>query len=415
MKLIIRNATIVSPGHKSHLKIQDIVVEDGVLVAISDRAESAGHQEIDQPGLHVSAGWFDSSVSFGEPGFEERGGIANGLDAAAAGGFTDVALQPDTHPVIDNQSQVLFARQKVTHAVGLHPIGALTRKMEGQDLAELYDMHLAGAIGFGDYKRNIDNANLMKIALQYTQDFGGLVIAHSQDSTIAGKGVVHEGPAAMRLGLKAIAPLAEELMVARNLQLLEYAGGRLHIPCLSTPGAIGRIREAKAKGLAVTCSASVHHLVLTDEALSEFDSNAKVSPPLRDEAIRKQLVEAVLDGTIDAVTSDHRAIDIEHKKLEFDLAMDGTIGLESALGALLTVLPLEVAVEKLTAARDIFKIDGRGITIGKPANLTLFDPSATWTFGREHIISKSKNSAFEGCRMQGRVVGIVARQHVIIN
>jgi dihydroorotase len=300
------------------------------------------------------------------------------------------------------------------NATDLYPIGALTMGSEGNDLAELFDMKNAGAIAFGDYNKAIQNANIQKIALQYVQDFDGLVISYCMDNSIKGKGIVHEGPVSTKLGLKGIPTLAEELHIARNLFLLEYTGGKMHIPTISTIKSIELIKEAKAKGLQVTCSVAVHQLVLTDDKLEGFDSRYKVNPPLRDEATRKALINAVIDGTIDCISSDHNPLDIEHKKLEFDLAKDGTIGLESAFGALQTVLPLEVIIEKLTSVKSIFGIEENTIEVGSRANLSLFKINNDWTFTKENILSKSKNSAFLGQAMKGKALGIYNNNTLIL-
>jgi dihydroorotase len=302
---------------------------------------------------------------------------------------------------------VHFVKQKAADApTNLYPIGALTKNSEGKDLAELYDMKNAGAVAFGDYGKSLSNANLLKIGLQYVQDFDGLVIAFAQDETIKGNGVVNEGVVSTRLGLKGIPDLAEELIIARNLFLLEYTGGKLHIPTVSTAKSVALIKEAKAKGLSVTCSVAVHHLVLTDEKLDGFDTRYKVSPPLRTEANRQALLTGVIDNTIDCITSDHNPMDIEHKKMEFDLAKNGTIGLESAFGALLTVLPLEKVIEKLTSGDTVLNIEKQVIDINSKANLSLFEIDSNWTFSKEAILSKSKNSAFLGQPMQGKALGI---------
>jgi dihydroorotase len=368
------------------------------------------------PNLHVSKGWMDSSVSFGEPGYEDRETIENGLQVAAKSGFTAVALQPNSNPTIDNQSQVRFVLDRAKHqATTLYPIGALTKGSEGTDLAELFDMKNAGAIAFGDYKKALQNANLQKIALQYVQDFDGMLIAFCQDSTLKGSGIANEGAVSTKLGLKGIPALAEELHVARNLFLLEYTGGKMHIPTISTQGSIQLIKEAKAKGLQVTCSVAVHNLVFNDEMLMGFDSRYKVLPPLREEATRKALIAAVSDGTIDCITSDHNPLDIEHKKLEFDLAKDGTIGLESAFGALLTLLPLESIVEKLVSSKLIFNIENPSIAIGNKADISLFTTEDQWLFEKENILSKSKNSAFLGQKMKGKAVGIYNNGQLIID
>jgi dihydroorotase len=327
-----------------------------------------------------------------------------------------MALQPNSNPIIDNQSQVHFVKQKAANsATELFPIGALTKNSEGKDLAELYDMKNAGAVAFGDYGKSLANANLLKIGMQYVQDFDGLVIAFAQDENIKGNGVANEGIVSTRLGLKGIPNLAEELMVARNLFLLEYTGGKLHIPTISTAKSVALIKEAKAKGLNVTCSVAVHHLVLTDEKLDGFDTRYKVSPPLRTETDRQALIAGVLDNTIDCITSDHNPMDIEHKKMEFDLAKNGTVGLESAFGALLTVLPLEKTIEKLTSGKAILNIEKQTVAEKNKADFSLFQIDTDWTFTKQDILSKSKNSAFLGQAMKGRALGVYNQGKLVVS
>lgn len=417
MNVIIRAAKIIDPQSTHHNQIVDILIVDGIINKIgTEIAAPDNFEEIKKDNLHVSKGWFDSSVSLGEPGFEDRETISHGLTVAAKSGFTAIALQPNSYPVIDNQSQVLFVKNKALQsATALYPIGALTKGSDGKDMAELYDMKNAGAVAFGDYNKSQANANMLKIALQYVQDFDGLAIAFSQDEMIKGHGVVNEGVVSTQLGLKGIPNLAEELQIARNLFLLEYTGGKLHIPTISTAKSAALIKEAKAKGMAVSCSVSVHHLVLTDAKLENFDTRYKVSPPLRTEADRTALLAAVLDGTIDMITSDHNPMDIEHKKMEFDTAKDGTIGLESAFGALLTVLPLEIVIEKLTAGTKTFKIDSPAITEGNNANISLFNPEGSKSFSKVAILSKSKNSAFLGTTVQGTVYGVINQNKIILS
>jgi len=421
MTTIIREAKIIDQESTFHNKTADILIVDGIIKKIGiSLPNSENVEEIKLDNLHVSQGWFDSSVSLGEPGFEDRETIANGLNVAAKSGFTAIALQPNSFPIIDNQSQINFVTTKANgFATQLFPIGALTKNSEGKDMTELFDMKNAGAVAFGDYNKSLDNANLLKIALQYVQDFDGLIIAFAQDSNIKGSGVANEGVVSTKLGLKGIPNLAEELQIARNLFLLEYTGGKLHIPTISTEKSVQLIKEAKAKGLNVTCSVAVHHLVLTDEKIAGFDTRYKVSPPLRTETDRKALITGILDNTIDIITSDHNPIDIEHKKMEFDLAKNGTIGLESAFGALLTVLPLEKLIEKLTAGKTIFvpEISEKSQTIdeGKKANITLFNPIGKSIFTKENILSKSKNSAFLGMEIRGKVYGIFNQGKIILN
>ena len=416
MKLLIRNATVVDILSPHHLKTIDLKINGNTIEEIGKQITiSDDYTVLELANLHVSPGWFDSSVSLGEPGFEERETIQNGLRVAALSGFTAIALQPNTFPVLDNQAQIRFVKEKAKeNAVNVYPIGTLTKNAEGADLAELFDMKRAGAIAFGDYGKAISNANLLKIGLQYGQDFDGLVISFPQDEKIKGNGVVHEGTVSTRLGLKGIPALAEELMVARDLFLLEYTSGKLHIPTLSSAHSVELIRKAKAKGLAVTCSVSVHHLVLTDDKIDCFDTRYKVSPPLRDDFHRKALIQGVLDNTIDMITSDHNPIDIEHKKMEFDFAKNGTIGIESAFGALQTILPTELIIAKLTAGKGVFGLAQIVIQVNQTADFTFFNPEKKWLFTKESILSKSKNSAFLGQEMQGKVYGIYNNEQLIL-
>ena len=408
MKTLLKNATIVDPSSAFHLQEVDVLIADGKIAQIGPSLSADGTcTVVELTNLHLSPGWFDSSVSLGEPGYEERETIANGLQLAAKSGFTAIALQPNSTPVLDNQSQIQFVQNKAKgFATTLHPIGAFTKESAGKDMAELFDMKNAGAIAFGDYSKNIDNANILKIGMQYLHDFNGLLLLFCQDNNLKGQGIANEGIQATRLGLKGIPNLAEEIQVARALFLAEYCDGKIHLPTISTAKSVQLIQEAKAKGIRVSCSVSVHHLVLNDSCLTNFDSRYKVSPPLRAEADRLALIEGVLNGSIDCITTDHNPIDIEHKNLEFDLAKDGTIGLESAFGALQTVLPLDVILDKLTAGKKIFGIAASAIEVGATAELTLFNPVVDWVFEAPHILSKSKNAALLGHKMKGVAYGI---------
>ncbi|MBU0940290.1 MAG: dihydroorotase [Bacteroidetes bacterium] len=409
MNIILRSAKVISSQSLFHNKTVDILIANGLIKKIAASITNEEKiEEITLENLHVSEGWFDSSVSLGEPGFEDRETIANGLLVAAKSGFSAIALQPNSFPVIDNQSQVNFVLNKsLGFATQLYPIGTLTKEAAGHDMAELFDMTKAGAIAFGDYNKSIANANLLKIALQYVQDFDSLVITFPQDEKIRGNGVANEGIVSTGLGLKGIPNLAEELQIARNLFLLEYTGGKLHIPTISTAKSVALIKEAKAKGLSVSCSVSVHHLALTDEKLEGFDTRFKVAPPLRTEVDRQALLEGILDDTIDMITSDHNPIDIEHKKMEFDMAKNGTIGLESAFGVLMTILPLDKIIEKLTVGKEVFKIERDIIQEGSRVNMTLFSPEGSGVFTKASILSKSKNSAFLGQKTSGKVYGVI--------
>lgn len=417
MNLIFKKAVIIDKDSPLNNQTVDIQIENGIIKKIGKNIAAAdGYETIELENLHISKGWFDSSVNLGEPGYEDRETLANGLNVAALSGFTDIALQPTGNPIAEKQADISFLMTKSAHAATkIHPIGALTKNSEGKDITEMFDMKNTGAVAFGDYNKSISDAAILKIALQYVQDFDGLVIAYSQDDKIKGKGIVHEGIVSTQLGLKGIPTLAEELQIVRNLYLLEYTGGKMHIPTVSTAKSVKLIKDAKAKGLNVTCSVAIHHLLLTDSTLNDFDTRYKVAPPLRPDTERKALIKGILDGTIDCITSDHNPIDIENKKLEFDLAKDGTIGLESAFGALQTILPLDVIVEKLNAAKAIFGIQNHEIAEGAPASFTLFNPEGNWTFEKTDIKSKSKNSAFLGQKLKGKAYGIYNQGKLILN
>ncbi|WP_353087022.1 dihydroorotase [Flavobacterium sp.] len=417
MTTVLKSVTIVDPKGAYHHQCVDIHLKDGLIHAIGENLPLPQEaQVIELPNAFVSPGWFDTSVVLGEPGFEAAETIANGLQTAASSGFTEIMVQPHTLPVADNAAVLHLLHQKASgQATAIHPIGALTMGSAGQALAELYDMQQAGAIAFGDYKKSMKNANLFKIALQYVQDFNGRVLAYCEDDTLRGNGVVNEGITATRLGLKGIPSLAEELQVARNLFLLEYTGGALHIPTLSTAKSVALVREAKARGLNVTCSVAVAHLVLTDGVLESFDTRYKLSPPLRTAHDREALWEGLRDNTIDCITTDHHPVDIEYKKVEFDLAHEGSIGLESAWGALAAVLSMDLIVEKLTAGRAIFGLPLAVIAPGAAVNLTLFTTEESGTFTADQIRSTSKNAALLGQPTRGKVLGIAREKHLMLN
>ena len=358
MNILLRSATIIDASSKHHLKKRDILIENGIITTIKTSITNTNKaKEFNLANLHISQGWFDSSVSFGEPGFEERETITNGLKTAAHSGFTHVAVNTNLNPVTDSKSTIKFLKSEASqNSVNLYPIGALSNKCEGENLAELYDMKNEGAVSFYDYKKPIENPNLLKIALQYSQSFDGLVQSFPFEKAIAKQGMVNEEVNSTLLGLKGIPALAEELQIIRDLYILEYTGGKLHIPTISTKKSVALIKEAKKKGLQVTCSVAISNLILTDDVLETFDTNYKLLPPLRTKTDIKALIKGLKEGVIDGVTSDHNPIDIEHKKTEFDHAYYGSIGLESCFGALNNVLDLETTIKTLTVLKETFRI-----------------------------------------------------------
>jgi len=410
MNILLKSAKIVCPENKGlHLKKRDILIKKGVIEKIGATVEAPANTKlVEKDNLHVSLGWFDSSVSFGEPGFEERETIANGLFTAGKSGFTDIVLNPNTHPVPDTSSDVVFLKERGQgKATKLYPLGTLTKNAEGIDLAELFDMRNAGAVAFFDFKKQISNPNLLKIALLYAQNFDGLVYSFPQDGDIKGKGVANEGEVSTKLGLKGIPALSEELQIARDLFILEYTGGKLHIPTISSAGSVKLIAEAKKKGLDVSCSVAVHNLFFSDETLVGFDTNFKVSPPLRAKSDCKALIKGVKNGTIDFVTSDHIPMDVEHKRVEFDNAKNGTLGLESSFGCLNTIFELDETISLLTQGRSRYEIEAPKLEEGAKACLTLFNPEGEYTFDIKDILSTSKNSMYVGATLKGKVYGII--------
>lgn len=409
MKILVKSARIVDNESPYNNKVMDILVENGIITEVASTIKiRKADLEIKFNNLHVSQGWFDSSVSFGEPGFEDRETLENGLKTAAYSGFTAIALNPANDPITENKGTVSYLLKKAENQpVSLLPIGALTRRSESKDLAELYDMQQAGALAFGDYKRSVSNPNLLKLALQYSRNFDGLIMSYPQEDRIALNGQVNEHENSTLLGLKGIPALAEELQITRDLYILEYTGGKLHIPTISTAKSVDLIRDAKERGLDVTCSVAVHNLFFTDEVLSEFDTNAKVLPPLRTKNDIKALVAGVRDGTIDMITSDHIPMDVEHKKVEFDNALFGTLGLESAFGALMQIFSLKTVIKMLTSGKARFNLNEAAIDEGSPANFSFFDPDKEYTFQKEHIWSSSQNSLFLGKELKGKPYGIL--------
>jgi len=397
---------------------KDILIVNGIIKEISNNISTKkNYTVVELDNLHVSTGWFDTSVSFGEPGYEERETIENGLKVASKSGFTAVAVNPNTNPIIHNKTSIEFVKNKaLSSATNLYPIGALTQESKGIEMAELYDMQQSGAIAFGDYNKPIENDNLLKVALLYAQNFDGLIFSFPKNKKIASEGVAHEGVNSTKLGLKGIPALAEELQISRDLFLLEYTGGKLHVPTISTEKSVKLIKDAKKKGLNVSCSVAIHNLILTDDELEGFEANKKVNPPLRTTKDTRALLKGLKDGTIDIITSDHNPIDIEYKKVEFSIAKDGTIGLESAFGALATVLDTATIVKCLSEnPKKRFGVETSSIDVNQKADITLFNTEGKTIFSEIDIISASKNSVFLGKELKGKAYGVINNNQLILN
>lgn len=414
--ILLKNATIIDASSPLNGKKRDVLIKNGKIENISSSIENSEAKIIQKDNLHLSIGWIDTSVSIGEPGFEERQTLKNGIKAAAAGGFTTIMLNPNNQPNPQDQSGVMYLKNVTANqAVSILPVGSFTLNQDGEHLAELYDMQKAGAVSFYDYKHEVTNANLLKVGLQYTSSFNGVVQSYPQNKDIAGKGMVNEDLVSTNLGLKSMPSLAEELQIARDLRIAAYTKGRLHIPTVTTAEGLKLIKEYKKSSKNVSCSVSIHHLTLSSNELESFDANFKLQPPLRDEKEVKQLQKFLHSDVIDVVTSDHMPLTIEHKDLEFDRATAGSIGMESAFGALNKLIATDRAVELLTNGYAVFNQERPQIEEGQIANLTVFEPDTTYTFEKSNIISTSKNSAFLGKTMKGKVIGIINNKKALWN
>jgi dihydroorotase len=406
MNFLIKYATILFPGSPYHQQTADVLVENGIIKSIAPSID-ADAEVFDARNSYLSPGFFDLNCNMGEPGLETKEDLTTGLQAAAAGGFTGLAIMPDTQPPVHSKTEVEYLLNRTKgNLVEVHPLGTISHKREGKDLAEMYDMYLSGAKAFTDGNSPVKDAGLMERALLYAQGFGALIFSYPEDVAIAGKGKVHEGLVSTLLGMKGIPSLAEELMIARDLYLAEYTGSPIHFSTISTERSVELIREAKRKGLSVTCDVAAHHLILTDEALLGFDSQYKVKPPLRTQSDIDALIAGLNDGTIDAIVSQHTPHEIEFKEVEFETAAYGIIGLQTVLPlALQAGLTAEAIVEKLAVnPRNILSIKAPELQEGQYANFTVFNEDSTWSFDKDTNRSKSANSPFIGQNLKGKVL-----------
>ena len=415
MKVLLKSVKIIEPGTALNGQTKDLVIHDGVIAAISESGTSPteGYEIIAGNQLNVSPGWFDLHVNLGEPGYEQREDLISGTLAAATGGFTGVLCMPSTEPALDSKSGIAFIQSRTNgNIVDVIPAGAITVNRDGKDLAELYDMWISGAPAFTDDQRPLQNAGMMQKALQYCKDFGAKVMVFPEDKDLAGKGQMNEGETSTSLGIKGSPSIAETLIIQRDLKLLEYTGGSVHFSTISTAASVDLIRAAKSKGLKVTADVSVHHLYFNDQVLEGFDTNFKVKPPIRTEVDRIALIEGLKDGTIDAITTDHRPFDIESKKKEFDLASFGIAGLETGFGAInqavKNLLPMESIINCLAIhPRKILGLPIPTIKIGEKANLTIFDATSEWLAETQHLKSKGCNNPFIGKKLKGKSIAII--------
>jgi dihydroorotase len=416
VNLLVKNGRVVDPARKLD-SVTDILIVDGKIRSIGKLANE-DFPKLDANGLIVAPGFFDIHVHLREPGTEEAETIATGGAAAVAGGFVAVAAMPNTKPSNDNPSitSYIISEARRSSPALVFPIGAITKKQKGETLAEIGEMVEAGIIGISDDGKPVMDGRLFRRALEYAQLFDLPVIQHCEDLNLSQGGVMHEGATSARLGLKGIPAAAEDTMVSRDLILAEVTGGKYHVAHLSTRRAVEMVRAAKAQGMKISAEVTPHHFTLTDAAVSEYDTNAKMNPPLRSQDDVNALREGIQDGTIDAIASDHAPHHINLKMLEFDKAPFGITGLETAVGLTLTQLklPLPRLIEMLSLnPQKIMRVRPWGIFEGSEAHLTILDLGRQWKFDVNQSKSKSRNSPFHGWDMKGKAVGTIVSGKVV--
>jgi dihydroorotase len=410
MKHLFTQVNVVDTSSPYHGETVNILIEADQIVAIGAEVTDAKAKIIEGNGACISPGWVELHSNFCDPGYEEREDLKSGAKAAARGGFTSVVLTPATNPVIQAKADIEYLLKKGDDtAINIYPLGALSRNLQGQELTEMYDMAQAGAVGFYDDKHAIKNPNLLKLAMLYTREFAPIMV-HPRHPDLTEGGQMNEGPTSTYLGLKGIPAFAEELTIARDLFIAEYTARGLHFAGISTKGSVELIRQAKARGLAVTADVNFYNLILTETALKEYDTNFKVNPPLREQEDVDALLEGLKDGTIDAIAIDHVPQDVERKRCEFDLASFGMAAIESAFTALhpaIAQIGLATAIEKLThGPRAVLNLPKIRIAEGSIAELTVFNPDALVNSTHAKPLSLAANNPFWGKPGKGGVLGI---------
>ncbi len=409
MKILIQSARIIDPHSSAHLKTKHVLIDNGRIADMPAKLVAAD-RVIHAEGMILSPGWFDLGTQSGEPGFEQKEDVESLAQAAMAGGFTELAVLPNTQPVIQTRADVnYFLRGNASRLVQMHALAAVTRFTKGEEFTDMMDLHHAGAMAFTDGLKTIWNTDIFLKTLQYLQAFNGLLIDHPEDIWLNLYGQMNESPVSARLGLKGIPALAEEIALSRNLKLLAYAGGRLHVARISTSRALRLMRSARRR-ISVTCDITAYQPLLDDSLLEGFDTNYKVNPPLRGKRDNEALIRGLEDGTVDVICSGHVPQDAECKQVEFDQAEPGIISLQTVganLAELSARIPWEVLIEKIAVnPRKVLGLPPVVIEPGEKANLTLFDPQATWVLNEHTNKSKSKNSPWWGKTLKGKAVAV---------
>jgi dihydroorotase len=424
MKLLIANGHLIDPDANENTGM-NVLIEDGKVAAWLRHDERAPEdaEVFDATGMLVAPGFIDLHVHLREPGQEYKETIATGAECAAVGGFTSVCCMPNTAPINDNAAITRFIIEQAKRAgfANVFPIGAITKASDGTELAEMGEMKTAGIVAVSDDGRPVPNAGMMRRALEYAKDFDLTVVDHCEDKSLSAGGVMHEGRMSLLLGLKGMPALAEDLDAVRDVLLGETTGAKIHLAHVSTRGAIEAVRNAKAKGLRVTCEVAPHHFTLTDESVEGYDTNMKMSPPLRSAEHLEAILEAIKDGTIDAVATDHAPHHADEKNLEFDRAPFGITGLETAIGLAFEKLvhPGLINLVRLvelfsTNPARIFNLKNRGtLKSGSIADVTILDPDLKWTYKVSETKSKSKNSPFDGAKFTGAAVATIVGGKIV--
>ncbi|HEY8659743.1 MAG TPA: dihydroorotase [Chitinophagaceae bacterium] len=416
MKVLLKNVSLTSSSQPANPT--DILIDNGIIVQIEDSINSSADKIIERENLHVSVGWMDCFANFCDPGNEHKETLETGANAAAAGGYTEVMLIPNTTPVVHNKSQAEYIVQRSKSLpVIIHPIGSITKNIEGKDLSEMYDMHNSGAIAFSDGINSLQSSGIMLKALEYIKAIDGTIIQLPDDKNIAANGLMNEGIVSIQLGLPGKPCISEEILIARDIELLKYTNSKIHFTGISTKKSLEIISKAKSDGLKVSCSVTPYHLFFTDEDLKEYDTNLKVNPPLRTKEDILALREGIKNGVIDFIASHHQPQHWDDKTCEFEYAKYGMIGLESVFGVagICGITCRDFIKMQTENVRKIFNIELPQIKPGAKANLTLYYPEAEYIFEEKNIYSRSRNSPFIGKKLKGKSFGIINGDKLFLN